>query len=653
MTAPPTGTLTLWYDRPASDWESEALPIGNGALGAMIFGGIGQERVQFNEKSLWTGGPGEDPAHTGGVWESPRPTALAEARRLQVLAEGGTRTDAADHVTVTAADAVTLLLTAGTDHVHRLSDYKGDHPHARVTARLDAAAAKPYGRLLARHEADYRELFGRVRLDLGQRPPTVPTDQLLKAYTGGSSPSERALEALMFAYGRYLLISSSRAGSLPANLQGVWNKDTSAAWSGDYHPNINPQMNYWPAEVTNLTETTGPLFEFIDGLRPRGRQSAKVIFDADGWVVNNETNAFDFTGVHDWPTAFWFPEAAAWLTRHLWEHYEFTGDRAFLRSRAYPIMREAAEFWLDFLVADPRDGTLVAVPSYSPEHGKFTAATSMSQQIVWDLFTNVLAAGKVHGGDTAFRAGLGRALSKLDPGLRVGSWGQLQEWKEDLDDPADTHRHVSHLYALHPGSQISPVTTPAYAQAAKVSLTAREGDGSGWAPGWSRSWKTGFMARGCYTRTVIAAWDWRNGAFTRRWTFDSSSSTNTGRGYDGQGNHQLSVADVDQDGRDEIVYGAMAVDDNGNGLWTTRNGHGDAMHVGDLNPSRSGLEVFKVGEDASKPSSWLADARTGQILWSTPASGDNGRGVSGDIWAGSAGAESWSAAVDGVRSPSG
>ncbi len=620
----PAEPLTLWYDRPATDWESQALPIGNGALGAMIFGGVGQERIQFNEKTLWTGGPGEDPAYTGGVWESPRPTALSEARRLileqgpqapetiarllgqpkraygsyqpfgdlyldgdtpaevadyrreldlargicrvrytsggvtytreafasypdqvvvvritadrprqvsfttrlttpherttlsvadgrmtlsghlasngmalesQVLVrnEGGSRVDGADRVTVTGADAVTILLAAGTDYVHRYPDYKGEHP--RVAATLDAAAAQPYQRLRARHEADYRSLFDRVRLDIGQQAPQVPTDQLLRSYTGGPSPADRALEALFFAYGRYLLISSSRAGSLPANLQGVWNKDTAAAWSADYHVNINLQMNYWPAEVTNLAETTPPLFDFIDGLRPRGRESARVISGADGWVVHNETNAFDFTGVHDWPTAFWFPEAAAWLTRHLWEHYEFTQDRAFLREKAYPIMREAAQFWLDCLVTDPRDGTLVAVPSYSPEHGSFTAGAAMSQQIVWDLFTNVIEAGKVLGGDRDFRERVERARAKLDPGLRIGRWGQLQEWKEDLDDPADTHRHVSHLYALYPGRQISPLSTPEFAAAARVSLAAREGDGTGWAPGWSRAWKINFWAR--------------------------------------------------------------------------------------------------------------------------------------------------------------
>jgi alpha-L-fucosidase 2 len=623
--AAPAEALTLWYDQPATDWQSQALPIGNGALGAMIFGGVSEERIQFNEKTLWAGGPGENPNYTGGIWKSPRPTALVDARKLilehgpqdpQTIAdlltqprdtygsyqtfgdislqgdalaevqdyrreldlahgvarvtyrsegitylreafasypdhvivirisadrpksisftlrvttpheqttvavaggrltlagqltnamalecqllvrnEGGSRTDSADSITVANANSATILLTAGTDYVHRYPDYKGKHPHARVTATLEAAAKKPYGLLLHRHEADYRRLFDRVRLDIGQGTVQVPTNELLASYQGGATPNERALEALFFQYGRYLLISSSRAGSLPANLQGVWNKDMWAAWSGDYHTNINLQMNYWPAESTNLSETTPPLFDFIDGLRPRGREAARIMFGSEGWVVHNETNAFDYTGVHDWPTAFWFPEAAAWLTRHLWEHYAFTHDREFLRVKAYPIMREAAEFWLDNLIEDPRDGTLVAVPSYSPEHGPYAAGASMSQQIVWELFTSVVRASKTLHVDNAYRERVEQALSRLDPGLRIGQWGQLQEWKEDVDDPLDTHRHVSHLFALYPGQQISPLTTPAYVQAAEVSLRAREGDGTGWSPGWSRGWKINFWAR--------------------------------------------------------------------------------------------------------------------------------------------------------------
>jgi alpha-L-fucosidase 2 len=623
--AAPGESLTLWYDKPATDWETQALPIGNGALGAMIFGGVGRERVQFNEKTLWSGGPGEDPDYTGGIWKAPRPGALATARRLvleqgpqdpqvitgllaqpregygsyqpfgdvfldgeepaqvtgyrreldlaagvsrvrytvgsttftreafasfpdhvivlrvtadrrrsvsfavrlttphpdaevsvargrlrlaghlangmaleaqvQVLTDGGHRADAADRVTVTGADTVTIVLTAGTSYVQRFPDYSGEDPHARVTSTLDAALRAPFRLLLERHQADYRRLFDRVQLNIGQRTPAIPTDQLRAAYTGGSSADDRALEALFFAYGRYLLISSSRAGSLPANLQGVWNKDTSAAWSADYHVNINLQMNYWPAEVTNLSETTAPLFDFIDRMRPAGREAARVMFGSPGWVVENETTPFGYTGVHDWPTAFWFPEAAAWLTQHLWEHYQFTQDREFLRRTAYPIMAETAEFWLANLVADPRDGKLVAVPSYSPEHGPYTAGASMSQQIVWNLFTHVVEAGEVLGSDRVFQRRVSRALAQLDPGLRVGHWGQLQEWKEDLDDPLDTHRHVSHLFALHPGNQIGPDTAPAMAQAALVSLQARESDPNGDSPGWSRAWKISFWAR--------------------------------------------------------------------------------------------------------------------------------------------------------------
>jgi len=624
--AAPAEPLTLWYDRPATDWESQALPIGNGALGAKIFGGVGQERLQFNEKTLWSGGPGEDPSYTNGIWTAPRPGALAEARRLvlqqgpqdpqvitnilaqpreagygsyqpfgdlwldgdepaqvtgyrrdldlaaglsrvrytvgsttftreafasfpdhvivlrvtadrphsiafavrvttphpdtavtvargrltlaghlangmalesqiQVISDGGHRADAGDRVTVSGADSVTIVLTAGTSYAPRFPDYSGADPHARVTATLDAALGASFRHLLDRHQADYHRLFDRVRLDIGQRAPAVTTDRLLAAYTGGSSTDDRALEALFFAYGRYLLISSSRAGSLPANLQGVWNKDTSAAWSGDYHVNINLQMNYWPAEVTNLSETAAPLFDYIDAMRPAGRDAARTMFGTAGWVVENETTPFGYTGVHDWPTAFWFPESGAWLTQHLWEHYQFTQDREFLRRTAYPILAETAEFWLANLQVDPRDGTLVAAPSFSPEHGLFTAGAAMSQELVWNLFSHVAEASELLGTDRGLRDRVKHALAQLDPGLRIGSWGQLQEWKEDLDDPLDTHRHVSHLFALFPGNQIGPSTTPALAQAAQVSLEARDRDPSGDNPGWSRAWKISLWAR--------------------------------------------------------------------------------------------------------------------------------------------------------------
>ncbi|GAA4089631.1 glycoside hydrolase family 95 protein [Streptomyces shaanxiensis] len=613
----------LWYATPAGDWEREALPVGNGALGAMVFGTLASERLQFNEKTLWTGGPGSAQGYDHGNWRGPRPGAVssvqddldtrttldpesvadrlgqprigygahqtfgdlhldlpgaptttpADYRRdldldnavasvtythqgvrhqrdffashpdgvivgrldadrpgsvtftlrhtspradftataadgtltvrgaladnglrfeaqVRVRSQGGTVTsDAAGTLTVTGADSAWFVLAAGTDYADTYPDYRGPDPHAAVSRAVEQAGDR-YEALLDRHVRDHRALFGRVGLDIGQSlPADVPTDRLLSSYTGGTSPADRALEALYFQYGRYLLIASSRPGSLPANLQGVWNNSTSPPWSADYHTNINIQMNYWPAEAANLAETTEPYDRFVEALRAPGRRTAQEMFGSRGWVVHNETNPYGFTGVHDWATAFWFPEAAAWLSQQLYEHYRFGGSTHYLRTTAYPVMKEAAEFWLDNLRTDPRDGTLVVTPSYSPEHGDFTAGAAMSQQIVHDLFTNTLEAARILGDTPDFRRRVEEALNRLDPGLRIGSWGQLQEWKEDLDDATDDHRHVSHLFALHPGRQIEPGS--AWAEAAKVSLTAR-GDGG---TGWSKAWKINFWAR--------------------------------------------------------------------------------------------------------------------------------------------------------------
>ncbi|GAA1766229.1 glycoside hydrolase family 95 protein [Nonomuraea bangladeshensis] len=614
--------MTLWYDEPATDWETQALPIGNGPLGAMVFGGVAGERLQFNEKTLWTGGPGS-PGYDFGNWTSPRPGVIAEVRRqidrdgsmapeavaavlgrarsgygayqtfgdlfldltgapatpegyrrelslreavarvgysaggvrhsreyfagnpggvivgrlsadrpgtvsftlrhtsphedetvtaaggrltvrgrlsdngmvfeaqVQVIAQGGTRTDAGDRITVTGADSAVLVLSAGTDYADTYPAYRGEDPHARVTAAVDAAAATPYDELRRAHVADHRELFDRVALDLGGAAPAgVPTDRLRASYTGGASAADRALESLFFAYGRYLLIASSRENDLlPANLQGVWNTSTAPPWSADYHVNINLQMNYWLAEQTNLHETAKPYIRYVAALVEPGRRTARDMYGARGWVVNDETTPFGFTGVHDWPTAFWFPEAAAWLTQHLYDTYRFTGDETYLRETAYPVLKGAAEFWLDFLHTDPRDGTLVVSPSYSPEHGDFSAGAAMSQQIVREVLANAVAAARTLGVDADLQAEAVAALARLDHGLRVGSWGQLQEWKSDRDARDDTHRHVSHLYALHPGDRIRPGTPEA--EAAKVSLAAR-GDGG---TGWSKAWKINFWAR--------------------------------------------------------------------------------------------------------------------------------------------------------------
>ncbi|MCX4399011.1 MULTISPECIES: glycoside hydrolase family 95 protein [unclassified Streptomyces] len=614
---------TLRYDVPAADWERESLPIGGGALGASVFGTLASEQLTFNEKTLWTGGPGSAQGYDFGNWTAPRPGALAgvqqrldsegtlgpdavaaelgQARRgygayqvfgelrldlpnapaapdasyrrtldlrnalaavtythqqvvhtreffvshpgrviagrlaadrpgqvsftlrhtsprddctvtadrdrltvrgalkdnglrfeaqIRVLTSGGTVTAGTDGtLTVTGADSAWFFLAAGTDYADSYPAYRGADPHTAVTAAVDQAARTSYEKVRDTHVRDHRALFDRVALDIGQELPDLPTDRLLAGYTGGTSPADRALEALFFQYGRYLLIASSRAGSLPANLQGVWNNSTTPPWSADYHSNINLQMNYWLAEVTNLAETTAPYDRYIEAMRAPGRRTAKEMFGTAGWVVHNETNPYGFTGVHDWSTAFWFPEAAAWLTQQMYEHYRFGGSTDYLRSTAYPAMKEAAEFWLANLRTDPRDGLLVVTPSYSPEHGDFTAGAAMSQQIVHDLLTNTLEAARTLGDSPAFRSRLETALDGLDPGLRIGSWGQLQEWKTDRDDPADTHRHVSHLFALHPGRQIEPGS--AWARAAEVSLGAR-GDGG---TGWSKAWKINFWAR--------------------------------------------------------------------------------------------------------------------------------------------------------------
>ncbi|MGH8186897.1 MAG: glycoside hydrolase family 95 protein, partial [Steroidobacteraceae bacterium] len=409
----------------------------------------------------------------------------------QIIAVNGMRADLPDgQVSVTGADAAMIILSAGTDYRQSYPHYRGVDPHRAVTSRVDHAAARSRAELYERHVADHRALFDRVALDIGQRPSALPTDQLLARYGSGDSAIDRGLEALYFQYGRYLLIASSRAGSLPANLQGVWNHSNQPPWNADYHVNINLQMNYWPADSTNLAETALPLLDFIDGLIAPGERSARQIMGASGWTLFLNTNIWGYTGLIDWPTAFWQPEAGAWLAQHYYEHYLYTGDEHFLRVRAWPVMKGAAQFWLAALRTDPRDERLVVSPSYSPEHGPFTAAAAMSQQIVYDLFVNVAdAAARV--GDRSFGQQVRAALARLDTGVRIGSWGQLQEWKEDLDDRHNDHRHVSHLFALHPGRQISVHGTPELARAARVSLEAR-GDGG---TGWSKAWKINFWAR--------------------------------------------------------------------------------------------------------------------------------------------------------------
>jgi alpha-L-fucosidase 2 len=412
--------------------------------------------------------------------------------QIQFLPQGG-KLAAIDNqqVQISGADSLVILLNAGTDYAQKFPQYRGVNPHAKLQQQMDAASAKTFAQIQQNHRQDYQALFKRVQLDIGQKATAKTTPDLLSHYKKGDAVLDRTLEATYFQFGRYLLISSSRAGSLPANLQGVWNNSITPPWNDDYHVNINLQMNYWLAETTNMPELMTPYFDFVDSLVEPGKISAKRVAGVNnGWTLFLNTNVWGFTGVIQWPTAFWQPEASAWLAQHYYEHYLFSGDKAFLRTRAYPLMKSAAEFWLEFLIKDPRDGKWIVSPSFSPEQGPFTNGAAMSQQIVFDLLRNTHEAAALLG-DKAFQKKLDKKLQNFDSGLRVGSWGQLQEWKEDRDDPKNEHRHISHLFALHPGRQIDAHKNPELLKAARTTLNAR-GDGG---TGWSQAWKVNMWAR--------------------------------------------------------------------------------------------------------------------------------------------------------------
>lgn len=620
-----SSALTLYFDQPALDWESESLPIGNGALGANVMGGINTDELQFAEKTLWTGGPRSKQGYDFGLPEkgsdypqrlakiqtqlnhnkqlSPdevakalgrnyngygsyqsfasvkmdffhEQSAISEYRRTldletaiatvsfvekgvnykrqhfvshpdkvlvthlsashsgkihvrlgmttdknrsanfliknQKIELSGTLHDNGEQyasivnihhingklthqqnsIEITGADEVWFTVTANTNYQLDYPNFIGKDALPQAKATNQNIENLEYPELLQRHLTDYQSLFSRVSLNLNQKHSELSTPDLLKGYRDTNTANQdRALDALYFQYGRYLLISSSRKGSLPANLQGVWNKYESAPWASDYHVNINLQMNYWLADVTNLSKTLPPLFNFIDTLVEPGKQTAQRLFNAKGWTLLLNTNIWGFTGLIAWPTAFWQPEGGAWMARHYYEHYLFSQDVDFLKQRAYPIMLGATEFWLDTLQKD-NQGRWFVSPSYSPEHGNFTQGAAMSQQIVFDLLSNTLTSALLLGDDEVVSR-ITPVLSKLDPGLHIGAWGQLQEWQQDLDDKSSKHRHVSHLYALHPANQISPLTTPKLAKAARTTIEARGDEGTG----WSKAWKINFWAR--------------------------------------------------------------------------------------------------------------------------------------------------------------
>ena len=408
--------------------------------------------------------------------------ALNYEAQVLVLHEGGTVEAAEGRIAFTNANTLTLLLDAGTDFVQdRSKGWRGELPHRAITAQLAAAARVPYKKMLADHVRDYRALFSRVPLDLGPSPP-LPTDERLLRLSQTHTP-DPGLEALLFQYGRYLLIASSRPGGLPANLQGKWNQSNKPPWRSDYHTDVNVQMNYWLADPANLSECFQPYAAWLNSIREVRNAATREAFHTRGWTMRAENGIF---GGSTWE---WVESGSAWCMQNIWDHYAFTGDQEYLRTLAYPMMKEVCEFWLDRLKALP-DGTLVAPNGYSPEHGPREDGVSHDQQLIWDLFNNTVEAADALGIDREFRDTLAAKREKL-LGPKIGKWGQLQEWMVDRDDPKDTHRHLSHLVALYPGRQITPRTTPQLAEAARVSLNAR-GDVS---TGWSTAWKINLWAR--------------------------------------------------------------------------------------------------------------------------------------------------------------
>jgi alpha-L-fucosidase 2 len=419
----------------------------------------------------------------------------------RVLTKGGAVRGEDGKLSVEGADEVIVLLTANTSYVMDYAKgYKGASP-ALAGTQLRAAAAKSYDALKAAHLADHQRLFQRVSIDLGtSTAASKPTDERLRAY--GDGKADPALAALFFQYGRYLLISCSRPDSpVPANLQGLWAEGMNTPWNGDYTININFQMNYWPAEPTGLSETHLPMLRHIASLAEPGSKTAKACFgpDTPGWVTGPKSNVWGWAS----PGArlawgVWFG-SNGWLCQHLWEHYAFTGDKEYLRA-AYPTMKSACEFWLDQLVTGT-DGKLITSPSSSPENNFITdtrmkssvcEGAEMEKAIVWDLFDNTSQACAALGIDADFKKKIDAARERIRP-PQIGKAGQLMEWGGDWDMNSDDmkHRHVSHLYGLHPGHQITVPGTPELAAAAKKSLELR-GDGG---TGWSKAWKINFWAR--------------------------------------------------------------------------------------------------------------------------------------------------------------
>lgn len=613
-------TLKLWYKAPADNWN-EALPIGNGRLGAMVFGNPAKEQLQLNEETVWSGGPNQNITSESGaaipelrklIFESKfeEAQAIADVKmfpkrnsgmayqtvgdlflqfdghekatnyyrdlniekaiatvtyklngvnykreifssfvdqvmivrltadkpgqisfkasivspqkssqaisggklilngitsdhegepgqikfeaQLKALHQGGTMIAKDGNYEIKNANTATIYVSIATNF-KKYNDISGNASE-KAKKFLDKAILKNYNLALNEHVQFYQKYFNRVKLGLGVIDAVnKPTDQRILEF---AKSNDTHLATLYFQYGRYLLISSSQPGTQPATLQGIWNDKLLPPWDSKYTININTEMNYWPAEVTNLTELHDPLFKMIKDLSITGRETARVMYGAKGWVTHHNTDLFRITGPVDRVFPGLWPMGGNWLSQHLWDHYQFTGDKNFLKTY-YPILKSACEFYLDILKEEPSHKWLVVVPSVSPENtyveGKrvsISAGTTMDNQLLFDLFSKTIAAAKLLALDTEFSKKLSKTIERLAP-MQIGKHGQLQEWLNDLDRVNDKHRHVSHLYGVYPSNQISPTRTPELFNAAKTSLIYR-GDP---ATGWSMGWKVNLWAR--------------------------------------------------------------------------------------------------------------------------------------------------------------
>ena len=616
------GELKIWFTKPAENWN-EALPVGNGRLGAMVFGGIENERLQLNEESVWTGQPRWDAnpdalqnlpkvrqllfegkykeaekLAQGGILGSfrrdnassyqtlgdltldfgslrgvsnyrreldieeavatvkytagqvnftreifssapdqalvvrltadkqgaltftlklarPGNKASIEAEgneiimkehvgdgngvkmeaKLKLVAEGGKIVAGGDTIRVEKANSITVFLTAATD-------YFGKDPAEITENQIEAVAKRSYTDIKKDHITDYQSYFNRVSIDLGSSHGSYfTTDARITAMQNGYADYD--LIELYYQFGRYLLISSSRPGDLPANLQGIWADGLKVPWSADYHININIQMNYWLSWITNLGELQEPFIDFIDALRTSGRRTAREVYGMKGIVAHYTTDVWHYTEPLGAIRYGMWPMGIAWSCQNIWDHYQFGGDVEYLRTKSYPIMKEASEFCMDWLIKDPKSGLLVSGPSISPENSfiipggggnaSMVMGPTMDHMIIRDLLQNTIKASIVLDADKSFRNKMEKTLENLTP-VRIGSDGRIMEWSDEFEEAEPGHRHISHLYGLHPGDQITSQRNPEFLEAARKTIEYRLANGGGHT-GWSRAWIINFYAR--------------------------------------------------------------------------------------------------------------------------------------------------------------